>query len=416
MRILWIKTELLHPVDKGGRIRSYQMLRALAREHRVTYLALDDGSFPDAVELAREYAHRVVTVPFRSAAKMSPTFFLELLSNLFSPLPYAVGRYRSPQLCQKIRELAADADLLVCDFLAPSSNVPDSLPCRTVLFQHNVESAIWERHAAVPQLSLRGAYMRLQWRRMLRVEAAQCRRFDHVVAVSEQDVRLMRDQYLVRSISCIPTGVDIEYFAPAPTQQRSDSEIVFVGSMDWLPNDDGIRWFVEHIFDLVRSAVPNVRLTIVGRSPTAALMKLARRPGVEVTGTVPDVRPYLSRATVSIVPLRIGSGTRLKIYEAMAMGVPVVSSTIGAEGLPLTSGKHLLIADAPSDQAAAVISILRDRALAERLAANAQHFVRERGSWAAVAQRFLEECLGQKPLEGGESTAASELSSLRREY
>src|SRR5215470_13134549 len=177
MRILWIKTELLHPIDKGGRIRSYQILRALSRQHHVTYLCLDDGlAATDAAERAREYAHEVVLVPFRPPAKMTLGYF---------------------------------ADLLVCDFLMPSVDVPAGLPAPAVLFQHNVEAMIWQRHATVPQHPLRRTYMRLQWRRMLRYEAQQCRRFAHVIAVSSMDAELMRREYDAASVGYVPTGVDL---------------------------------------------------------------------------------------------------------------------------------------------------------------------------------------------------------------
>jgi polysaccharide biosynthesis protein PslH len=395
MRILWIKTELLHPVDKGGRIRSYQMLRSLARQHQVTFLCLDDGeAAPDALSRAHEYAGEIVTVPFRPARKGSPRFFLELLANLFSPLPYAVARYRSAELRRQIRRLAANTDLVVCDFLTPSINLPLPLPAPAVLFQHNVEATIWERHAAVPQNPLRRAYMRIQWRRMQRLEAAECRRFSRVVAVSELDADLMRRQYGVATVSHVETGVDFDYFSTQRLPGSDSVGLVFVGSMDWMPNDDGIRWFAAEVFPLVQAAVPGAQLTVVGRTPSDRLRQLAvSNPAIEVTGTVPDVRPYIERAAVSVVPLRIGGGTRLKIYEAMAMGSPVVATTIGAEGLPVRDGEHLLIADSPESQAAAIAGLLRDRQRAARLAATAQRYVREHCGWDEVARQFLSQCV-----------------------
>jgi len=394
MRILWIKTELLHPVDKGGRIRTYQMLRALARRHQITYLCLDDGSgAADATELAHQYAQEVVVVPFRPPAKGSLFFSWGLLLNLFSPLPYAIARYRSPTLRDRIRQLAAGADLVVCDFLTPSLNVPDGLPAPIVLFQHNVEATIWKRYVAVPQNPLRRAYFRLQWRRMRRHEAAECRRFAHVVAVSTVDADVLRSEYAVSSVGFVPTGVDIEYFSPRAQRRRNGRELVFVGSMDWMPNDDGIRWFAAEVFSRVRERLADVRLVVVGRSPAARLRELAARdPAIEVTGTVDDVRPYLERAALSIVPLRIGGGTRLKIYEAMATGVPVVSTSIGAEGLPLRHGEHLLIADSPEEQAGAICALLDEPTRAARLAANALRYVKEHCSWDAVAEHFIAQC------------------------
>src|SRR5579862_5903837 len=373
MRILWIKTELLHPVDKGGRIRTYQMLRALSRQHHVTYLCLDDGgAAPDAIERAREYAQEVVAVPFRPPPKSGAGLTVALLRNLLSPLPYAVARYHSPALREQVKRLAASADLIVCDFLFPSLNVPDQLPAPAVLFQHNVEAKIWERYVSVPQHPLRRAYFRLQWQRMRRHEARECRRFAHVVAVSALDAEIIRRKYAVTSVDFVPTGVDLEYFSSSPPQPRESRELVFVGSMDWMPNDDGIRWFASEVFTRVQHRVKDVRLVVVGRSPSQGLRELAsRNQAIEVTGTVADVRPYLQRATLSVVPLRVGGGTRLKIYEAMAMGVPVVATAIGAEGLPLRNGEHLLIADTPDEQVSAICTLLADPARAARLAANA---------------------------------------------
>jgi polysaccharide biosynthesis protein PslH len=294
---------------------------------------------------------------------------------------------------EQVQQLAGAADLIVCDFLTPSLNIPDGLQAPVVLFQHNVEAMIWERHAAIPQNPLRRAYMRLQWQRMLRHEGRECRRFAHVIAVSGADAQLMRRSYGLSSVGEVSTGVDLEYFSAPVSRPQNGRELVFVGSMDWMPNDDGIRWFAGEVFTRLRQQVPDARLTVVGRAPSAAMRELAARdPAIEVTGSVPDVRPYLARAAVSVVPLRIGGGTRLKIYEAMAMGAPVVATSIGAEGLPLRDGEHLLLADSATEQVAALASLLVDRGRAERLAASAQRFVQQHCSWDAVAQTFVQQC------------------------
>jgi sugar transferase (PEP-CTERM/EpsH1 system associated) len=401
MRILWIKTELLHPVDKGGRIRTYQMLRSLSRRHQVTYVCLDDGTAaPDAIERAREYAQQVVVVPFRPAPQRSAAFFVDLLRNLFSPLPYAIARYRSQELGERVQQLAAAADLIVCDFLVPSVNVPDGLPAPTVLFEHNVEAMIWQRYVSVPQHPVRRAYMRVQWKRMLRHEARECRRFGQVIAVSPIDAELIRREYGIASVGHVPTGVDLEYFSASRPRPPESRELVFIGSMDWMPNEDAIRWFASEIFGRIQERVPGARLTVVGRSPSTALRELAaRNSAIEITGTVADVRPYLERAAVSVVPLRIGGGTRLKIYEAMAMAVPVVSTRIGAEGLPVRHGEQLLIADDSDEQVAAICALLTDPQRAAALSANALRHVQEHCSWDAIAERFLSQCLHRSALK-----------------
>jgi sugar transferase (PEP-CTERM/EpsH1 system associated) len=338
MHILWLKTELLHPVDKGGRIRTYNMLRALKRDHRVTYLTLDDGTAaPDAAERAAEYCHELVRVPFAPPPKGGARFFGALAANVLSSLPYAVARYRSDAMRRAVERAVAagDVDVVVCDFLAPSLNVPDGLAAPTVLFQHNVEAMIWERHAKVAANPVKKRYMAEQWRRMLRHEASECRRFDHVVAVSPQDAAVFRRDFGVRSVSDVATGVDTDYFRPDGRPRRGGRELVFTGSMDWLPNEDAILWFAAEILPRVRARVPDATLTVVGRNPTAPVRALDGQGGVTVTGSVPDVRPYLARGAAFVVPIRIGGGTRLKIYEAMAMERAVVSTAVGAEGLPV---------------------------------------------------------------------------------
>ena len=396
MHILWVKSELLHPVDKGGKVRTYQMLRQLRRQHRLTYLTLDDGSGgSDAVARAEEYCHALVRIPFQPAPKDSARFYLELGANLFSSLPYVIAKYRVRALDQAIRDLVArgDVDLVVCDFLFPSINVPRDLGVPAVLFQHNVEAAIWERHAAVARGFLRRKYFGMQWRRLRAFEAAECRRFDHVVAVSRDDSNQLREQYGLASVSEVPTGVDTEFFRPSGRRERDRSRVVFTGSMDWMPNEDGITWFCDEVLPLIRQRVPEASLSIVGRSPSRAVKALAtRHERVDVTGTVDDVRPFMEEAAAFVVPLRVGGGTRLKIFEAMAMEVPIVSTTIGAEGLPVRDGVELLIADDPQSFAASVVMLLEERDTARRLAAAAAARVRNEFGWTEAASRFARLC------------------------
>lgn len=413
MHILWIKTELLHPVDKGGRIRTYNMLRALKAQHRVTYVTLDDGTAaPDAADRAGEYCDALVRVPFRTAPKRSARFYGELLRNVASPLPYAIAKYRSAALTAEIRRLVREesVDVVVCDFLAPSLNVPADLGCRTVLFQHNVEAMIWQRHAEVARNPVARAYFGEQWRRMRRFEAAECRRFDRVITVSPQDAAAIRDAYGVADAVDVPTGVDTEFFRPSGAVAPSPSGMVFTGSMDWLPNEDGIRWFAEEVLPRIRAAEPAATLTVVGRHPPAAVRQLAERDaGVVVTGTVPDVRPYVEAAALFVVPLRIGGGTRLKIFEAMAMERPVVSTTVGAEGLPVTEGQDILLADDADAFAAAVVRLLRDPGLRRAVGQRGAALVRGSHAWDRVAASFAELCAsGAMAMDSGLSPAGRE--------
>lgn len=396
LKILWLKTELLHPVDKGGKIRTYEMLKQLKREHHITYLTLDDGTAsPDAYKRAKEYCHKLVCVPHHTKAKFSPGFYLDLFFNLFSPLPYAVKKYESLEMRRQITEILESdiPDVVICDFLSPSVNVPEQLPCATILFQHNVEAMIWQRHFETQSNWLKRIYLYNQWRKMHLFEQAECRRYDKVIAVSSEDKELMERDYELKSVADVPTGVDTEYFRPNPEAIKKPTRLVFTGSMDWIPNVDAIRYFCQQILPIVRDQIPNVTLTVVGRNPSRDLIELSRKdPAITITGRVEDVRPYMDSATAYIVPIRIGGGTRLKIYEAMAMEKPIVSTTVGAEGLPVNNGEELLIADTPQSFADAVIRILSDEVFSRELGQSAAAAVRARFGWDRVAEQFTEIC------------------------
>ncbi len=418
LRILWLKTELLHPIDKGGKIRTYHMLKELKRAgHRITYLTLDDGTAAgDARERAAEYCEELVVVPHHTRAKFSAGFYAELAGNLVSPLPYFMKKYESKGMRREIAErVKPDAfDVLVCDFLQPSINVPDGVPCATVMFQHNVEAMIWKRHYEVQAHPLKKAYLRRQWLKSRAYEHAACRRFDAVIAVSVEDRETMRREYGVERIWDVPTGVDTEFFRPRGTIGRKPHNLVFTGSMDWLPNEDAIQFFTKEIFPRIRQQVPDATLTVVGRNPYPSLIELGKRdPSVIVTGRVEDVRPFMEEAGAYIVPIRIGGGTRLKIYEAMAMEKPIISTTIGAEGLPVRDGEDLLLADTPEAFSDAVVRVVTNENVARELGARAARIVREQFGWDKVSASFAEICERARAMHSNASDAANVREDLR---
>ena len=396
MKILWLKTELLHPVDKGGKIRTYHLLKQLKADHQITYLTLDDGSAPaGAQDDAIEYCHDLVRIPHLTREKFSTGFYAELAVNMASPLPYAIRKYKSEPMTKAIEQATSKDhfDVVICDFLAPAVNLPRNLKTPVVLFQHNVEASIWQRHYEVQKNAVKKRYLYWQWRKMQKFERDACRRVDCVIAVSEADAQMMERDYGVAKVYDIPTGVDVEFFKPTREIATRPNSLVFTGSMDWLPNEDAMQYFINDVMPLVRQAIPDLRLTIVGRSPYPSLVELAQRdPNIAVTGRVDDVRPYIEEATAFIVPIRIGGGTRLKIYEAMAMEKPVISTTVGAEGLPLHDGKELLLADDPKAFADAVVKVLSDSNLATRLGQSAAELVRQNFGWRGVSVNMAQVC------------------------
>lgn len=408
MRILWLKSDFLLPLDKGGKLRTWHLMRHLATRHDITFVSFANPAEAHAHgDEMRHVASAVETIPRVDARKGTARFYGRVARHVVSPLPFAVAQYRSRAYRRRVQTLLASGrfDLVVADFLTSSVNLPRRLPCPAVLFTHNVESEIWRRHADTASGPVRRRLYAAQYRRMLRYEGRALGRFDRVLAVSDADCETFARLYPGVSpdaIDVIPTGVDTDYFAPAASEPASAS-LVFTGSMDWLPNDDAMRWFCGEVLPLVRSEVADVRLSIVGRAPTAAVWKLAASPGVHVTGGVEDVRPYIRDAALFIVPLRIGGGTRLKIFEAMAMARAVVSTTVGAEGLPVANGRHLLLADDPREFAQSILTLLRDPARRNALAQAGRTLVAEQFDWSSVA-RALEAALVRVVSTSGKRT------------
>jgi glycosyltransferase involved in cell wall biosynthesis len=386
MKILWVKTDFLHPTTRGGQIRTLEMVRQLHRRHEVHYVAFEDPAHPEGLARSSEYCSAAHPVPFEPIPKQSIRFGGQLLAGLFSPIPVAGMRWRSSAMLETIDRLLATHrfDAKVCDFLFPSINIKDLRGW--TLFQHNVESVIWERHAESGRTWAHRAYFGLQAKRMFEWEKAVCQKASQVVAVSEVDERTMQTRFGVHNISSVPTGVDLGYFE-RPDGAAAGHDLVFVGSMDWLPNVDGMHWFLDEVFPLICARKPGCRLAIVGRQPPASLLAL-QSEHITVTGTVPDVRPFLWQSYVSIVPLRIGGGTRLKIFEAMAAGTAVVSTTIGAEGLPVTHGDTIRIADSAQNFAAECLELLENRQSREQIAAEALGLLRAKFSWEQVTASF----------------------------
>ena len=389
MKILWVNNIFLHPTTKGGQIRTLEMLRRLHQRHEIHYVSFDDPDNREGPRRASEYSTRSHAIRYQIAPKRSLRFLAQLAAGVVSSLPVVVARKRSAEMRSLLAELIEREhfDCVVCDFLTPSINLPQLE--RAVLFQHNVESMIWRRYVDNAADPLRRAYFRLQARRLENYERRVCRQVARVIVVSQTDAETMQKMFGVQDVFPVPTGVDVDHFVPPDPPPALTTDLAFVGSMDWLPNIDGIQYFVSEVMPLIRKTRPACSLAIIGRTPPPSILELARQdPTIRVTGTVPDIRPHLWSSAVSIVPLRIGGGTRLKIYESMAARVPVVSTTIGAEGLDVRHPEHIRLADSAEDFARHCLGLLDDPVERRRQADAALDLVASRFSWEHVTRCF----------------------------
>jgi polysaccharide biosynthesis protein PslH len=389
LRILWVKAGKLLPVDTGGKIRSYNILRHLGRKHDVTLLSYYGGQ-PDRhyeAAIARDLPG-AVTIHTAAWDGSALAQYLDYVRLLFRPEPFAVSKFTDSAVWRTVVSSTEERkfDVAVCDFLSASLNFPATLNLPTVLFQHNVETALWQRLAASESNVLRRLAYAIEARKMERYERGALGRFHHIIAVSDYDRQQMLAMDPTCEITVVPTGVDTTKYSPAPPATAEPPRLVFLGSMDWEPNIDAVSYFCRDIFPRVRARFPKAVFQIVGRNPHASVKQLASE-AVEVTGTVPSVAEYLREASLVIVPLRIGGGTRLKIFEAMATGKAVVSTTIGAEGLAVESGRDLILADDAAAFADAINQLLSDAALRGRYEEAAARLAAQY-DWSFIVEQF----------------------------
>lgn len=383
MKVLFLVRDLPWPVNSGARVRAHNLAVRLARRHDLTligYTGPGASLEPPEPGLFR----RIVAVPEPSRVG-GARLMLQLAASAFSRLPYAVSKHLSQAMSDTVSGLLSEGafDLIHCDSL-PLAPYATAAALPKVLDEHNVEWALWARHARFGRSIPVRAYAVLQAVGVRRFETRVCRLFGECVAVSDLDAAGLTKLCPQARVSVVPNGVDTQAFRPMPVTPEP-GRLVFVGSMDWFPNQDGLRWFAAQVWPRLRRRCPHASLCVVGRRPSAQIAKLASANGFELIPDAPDVRPYMARAEAFIVPLRIGGGTRLKILEALAMQKPVVSTTVGAEGLALSHGRHLLIADDPEGFAGAVERVLREPAFAASLAGEGRDVVVSRYDWDTLA-------------------------------
>lgn len=392
MKVLVVDEWIPWPLDSGKRIRTFHVITRLARWHEVVFLAFAASPADDeGTERLRAAGIRVIPVADDRIPKWTLRYRAAILRNLASDVPFSSVYHLRPQFLSAIREAVARErpDLVHCEWsnLAPVLDAVGDGPAR-VISAHNVESQIWSRYAENSRNPLERLVARRQSERIERLERKWYPSVEVVIAVSAPDARVIRG-YGAR-VELVDNGVDVAYYREVAGSrvEAMPARLVFVASMDTFANRDAALWFAGEILPLIRRKLPSTEFWVVGKDPPSAVRRLdSQDSGVRVTGTVPDVREYLLGAALAVVPLRIGGGSRLKILESMAAGVPIVSTTVGAEGLDVTDGVHLRLADTPEKLAACILDLLQRPEGRNSLAAAARKLVIGRYDWDALAER-----------------------------
>jgi glycosyltransferase involved in cell wall biosynthesis len=398
--ILFVTEKFPWPLDDGGQIRTYQILKSLSAQFSVILVALRPF-YPEYEEPIRRLGVEVITVPPCRSARMLPWY---LLQSLFTKRPYPLSKNFSRGILCEIRRR-----IIIGDVRAIHLNHLDAAQYldwlqfvraqpKLVFDTHNLLTSLYSRLTQRESNVFRQAFYRIQWRKTRMYEHATMHRADLVIVCSELE-RQVLDEWGVRNCLVIPNGVDTEFFTPGPdgcSPRNQPVHLVFTGAMDYLPNADGLRWFFRSVMPELDRVLSHYKLTIVGKNPPADLLARERPGRIEFTGRVEDVRPYSRLADVFVVPLRIGGGTRLKVLEALAMQVPVVSTRLGAEGLDLSDGVHLRLADDSSAMAQAIAELCACPDGAREMARRGRERVLGRYDWRSVTYslgRYYEQVL-----------------------
>ena len=390
--MLFISPRFLFPMNEGGKIRTANILRNLKGGVFDVQLASPvppghEAFVGDIAAICDDFLSWPAPAPSRLARA----------TKLLGALPISVATDQSRHGRQVIaRALAAKPDVVVIDFPHAAVLMPETFPAASVVFTHNVEAEIYERHAMTAQGLWRPIW-RDQARKMQSFESTVLRAAGRVIAVSKRDGLALEKRYGLASVDCIDTGVDLDFFAytSATSAVAPDGgRVVFTGVMDSPANIDGIKFLMDEIWPHVVAVRPNAEAVIVGRNPPPALVEDAAKRGLawRFTGFVDDIRPHMADADVALIPLRVGSGTRIKTFEAMAAGRPVVGTTIGVEGLDITPGTHYLRADAPADFADAILRLLANPYLRNQMRDTARRHLEQHFAWKQVAAQFSAIC------------------------
>jgi polysaccharide biosynthesis protein PslH len=393
MKILFVCHRLPYPPNRGGKIRPFHMIRHLSRRHSVVVASLAESR----AELDAGHGLRTLGVELLAELLPAATRWRQAVGALPTPAPSSVAYFSSSRLRERVEDVARrttfDVVMVHCAFVA---HLVDGIAAGLrVLDYGDLDSAKWSAYASHRRLPLSLGYA-LEARKLRTYERRLAGRFDRCTVTTHGELDAFAALQVATPCAVIPNGVDAGHFSPGPPAEDGPPSVVFLGRFDYFPNIDGARYFAEQVFPRLRQRVPTCELRIVGANPAGVVRQLARLPGVRVFADVPDVRPFLRDATVSVAPLRIARGTQNKILESMAMGVPVVATPEAAKGIQATAGEHLLVAEDPDDFAASVARFLEDPALRSKFALAARERVGSAHDWAG-AMSLLDDVLACAP-------------------
>lgn len=389
-RLLVITSRLPYPPREGHQLRSWNLLKALAEKHDVTLLSFlrRDDDLAVAGPLRSLLNDRLETIPIPSEHSRW-SLLTALCKSLLTPTPFTTAKYATSALRQRLSTMAGNFDLVHFDMLPLMAHV-DCVPAGTpaVLNAHNVEYQLLDKRAELETRLPHRLFLDAQRAKLHGFERDACRQASAVLACSPNDAEALQKLAPGKPVVVIANGVDLAANQPGPVPAGS-TQLVFVGQMGWFPNKDGVQWFLREIFPRILAARPDAEFVLVGKADGLEVPEdLA--PRVRIAGFVPDLRPYVHAAAVYVVPLRAGSGTRLKVLEAMALGKAIVTTHVGSEGIELVDGKSAIYADDAESFAQATLALLDSPGKVAQLGTAARELAEARYGWQAIGEQLTD--------------------------
>lgn len=386
MKILQLVPRIPYPPDTGAKIEYLNFARMLSPQNEIILVGFAESDITEqGIKFLKQFYSQIEIVPLPG-----DSIIKKIVLGLMSSVPYTMQKYYSQEMDNKLREIVKKQPIEIVRIdqmhLANYDQCFTNIP--VVLRKHNIDATIMKRLYLTEKRPHIRFYAKLQWKKLIEYERRTCQRFQQCVMITRDDEKELQSLCPGAKTSVIPCGIDVDKYPVRKKNRGATKRITFLGSMDWLPTEDAMLYFLQEIFPILVRKIPDLQFYMIGKLPSNRVLKLCKSPQIVVTGYVDSVLPYLEETDVFVVPLRIGSGMRIKILEALCMGIPIVSTAIGMEGIEAVPGKDLLVADTPEDFAKAVIHVMETPVVAGELSQHGRQVIQEKYSIPVVGSQW----------------------------